>query len=329
MKDLLLLLCHYPYSESTRDSLAKLLSKVDDWPSFVKLINSHGIIALAAYNIKAAKLEGLVPKNEISFLENGYRKSMIRNLWLAERWKEVNKILEGAGIKHILLKGMALEHTIYGSAGLRQMNDNDIYINPEDSIKAWYLLQEKGFVQEPFKSPLFKKMTLSLGRHLPPLYKDGYTLEIHNILFENENSDDTNPDDLFSDAREIKIGEKKALTLSEKWQLKHLTDHFKHHMLGGECQLRLYNDILLLNGETQIQFPDNFIDEPIQSGKPEFRKAAYKRNIRSIPAQFRLPFIIGDTFPTLTWMRKRYKCGVVSAIVRYPARIGKLWWIVS
>ncbi|MBK7627188.1 MAG: nucleotidyltransferase family protein [Bacteroidales bacterium] len=327
MKELLLLLCHYPYSEKYR-SQSRLLSEIKDWPYFTKLINSHGIIALAAYNIKAAKLEGFVPKNEMSFLENGYRKSMIQELWLTERWKEVNTILESAGIRHILLKGMALEHTVYGAAGLRQMNDNDIYISPEDSIKAWYLLQEKGFAQEPFKSPLFRKITFNIGRHLPALYKDGYTLEIHDNLFEDENSEVNKTDDLFSDAREIKIGETRALILSDKWQLRHLTDHFKHHMSGGECQLRLYTDLLMLSRESQIQFPDNFIEEPIQSGKPEFRKAAYKRNIRSIPARYRMRFIIGDTFPTLIWMTKRYRCGKAEAVLRYLPRIGKLWWLV-
>lgn len=328
MKDLLFLLCHYPFSENSRDQLTQLLLEVHDWPAFVILINSHGIIALAAYNIKAARLEQSVPHDALTFLENGYRKSMIRNLWLAERWKEVNSILETAGIKHILLKGMTLEHTVYGAAGLRQMNDNDIYIKPEDSIKAWYLLQEKGFVKEPFKSPLFKKMTFDLGRHLPALYKDGYALEIHDNLSGNENSEDNKPEDLFSDAKEILIGETKALILSDKWQLRHLTTHFKHHMLGGECQLRLYTDLLLLNGGNHIQFPDSFIEEPIQSGKAEFRKVVYKRNIRSIPARYRLRFIIGDTFPTIKWMKKRYSCSGLKALIIYPLRIGKLGWII-
>lgn len=328
MKDLLLLLCHYPYSEDTRESLAELLSEVSDWTTLVNLINAHGIISLAAYNIKAAKLEELIPQESMIILENGYRKSMARNLWLTERWKEVNTILESEGIKHLLLKGMALEHTLYGGAGLRQMNDNDIYIKPEHSAKAWHLLQKNGFVQEPFKSPLFKKMIFALGRHLPALYKDGYALEIHDNLFENEASDEKSKYDLFQDAEEISVSGTKALILSKKMQLKHLINHFEHHWKGGECQFRLYNDILLLNIESHIQFPDSFIEDPIQSRKTEYRKAAYKRNIRSIPARYWVRFIIGDTFPSIIWMKKRYKCGVVSALVRYPVRILKVLWMI-
>ena len=153
----------------------------------VRLINAHGIIALAAYNIKEAGLEKEVPADAMAALENGYRQSVVRNIWLTERWKEVNAILENAGIKHILLKGMALEHTLYGSKGLRQMTDCDIFVKHEDSLKAWYLLQKEGFSHKPLKSPLHKKI-LTAYRETPSqsLTKDGYIVEIHHKLFESE-----------------------------------------------------------------------------------------------------------------------------------------------
>lgn len=160
----------------------------------MKLINAHGIIALASYNIKIAELENLVPEYAMAILENGRMQSMIRNSWLTERWKEVNIILTNAGINHILpRRGWPFEHTIYGSSGLRQMNDNDIYIHPDKAIKAWELLKKHGYIPEPYKSPLFAKIRFKIGRHLPALYKDGYMLEIHNRLFYNE-ADDSNSD---------------------------------------------------------------------------------------------------------------------------------------
>lgn len=307
--------------------MEELLSEVSDWEALVKLINAHGIIALASYNIKIADLENLVPEDALAILENGRMQSMIRNFWLTERWKEVNIILTNAGINHILLKGMALEHTVYGSKGLRQMNDNDILIHPDHAITAWELLQKNGFVQQPLKSPLFRKMIFSIGRHLPPLSKEGYTLEIHNRLFENENSGkgDNNP---FRNIEEITIAGEKALILSNEWQLKHLTGHFEYHMIGGECQLRLYADIVLLDKMSKIQFPDIFILNPIQSKNRDFRRTAYKRTVVSVPAKYRLRFIIGDTFPSVSWMRKRYNCSTFKAIAYYPQRIGKILWLV-
>ena len=329
MKELLLLLCHYPYDPSTRETLSKLLREVDDWHFMVNLINAHGIIALATYNIKEAGLEKEIPVDAMAFLENGYMQSVVRNAWLTERWKEVNQILNDAGIKHILLKGMALEHTIYGSKGLRQMNDNDIVIKPEDSLKAWYLLQQNGFTMEPLKSPLFRKIMLDIGHHLPALYKKGYAVEIHEKLFENGSVDDKTYSDPYKDAIEIFIGETKGFMLSEQIHLKYLRKHFEHHKRAGDCQLRLYNDILLLDKSDSTDIPEQFIQEPIQSMKKNFRKALFRSTLRTIPAKKRIRFIIGDIFPSVQWMRKRYKCNTMIAILRYPLRIWKLTWLMS
>ena len=179
MKDLLLLLASYPYNESDKERMADLLGTVQDWEVFVKLVNDHGIIALSAYNIREARLVSLVPAKAMQILENGLMQSVVRNAWLAERWKEVNEILNNAGIKHILLKGMALEHTIYGARGLRQMTDNDIMISKDESVKAWNLLHQSGFGPPEAKSWLHRKIMFETGQHMPALIKDGYAVEIH------------------------------------------------------------------------------------------------------------------------------------------------------
>ena len=328
MRNLLLLLCRYPYNETTRVALSKLIGEVSDWHEMVKLINEHGIIALAAYNIKESGLEKEIPGDAMAVLENGYRKSIVRNTWLTERWKEVNTILCNAGIKHILLKGMALEHTIYGARGLRQMNDTDILIKRDDSLKAWQLLQQEGFTPEPLKSPLFRKIIFEFGQHLPALYKNGYAIEIHDNLFDRMVTNDKSFNDPFADAVEVLIGDTKAFILPGEMQLMHLINHFEQHALAGDCQLRLYTDIMLLDKTSTIDIPDSFISDPIQSNKTEFRKAAYKANIHSIPLKHRLRFIIGDTFPSFRWMKKRYKCNGLKAMLWYPLRIGKLMWLI-
>ena len=329
MKELLLLLCHYPYDESNRDALSRLLREVDDWHSMVNLINAHGIIALAAYNIKEISLEKEIPPDAMASLENGYMRNIVRNTWLTERWKEVNSILCNAGIQHIILKGMALEHTLYDSKGLRQMSDNDILIRHDDSFKAWHLLQKEGFTPEPLKSPLFRKIIFELGHHLPALYKDGYAVEIHNNLFNHDVTDDKSCIDVFSDAVEISIGDTKALILNKETQLSYLIDHFKHHAASGDCQLRLYTDIILLDKNNSLMFPARFISDPMQGTKKEFRKEYYKARIKSIHPKQRLRFLFGDTFPSLKWMKERYECNGIMALLRYPLRAGKLWWLIS
>lgn len=328
MRELLLLLCRYPFEEKNGEQLSKLISEVRDWQKLVELINAHGIIALAAYNIQEAGLVKVVPAEAMAILEQGYMKSVVRNLWLSERWKEVNTILTNAGIKHVLLKGMALEHTLYESKGLRQMNDNDILVKREDALKAWNLLKQNGFSRGLVKSPLHTGIQLDIGKHLPSLYKDDYSVEIHHKLLRNEVSNSKSGEDPVDDAVEIAIGGTKAWILPEKLQLKYLRNHYERHASEGFSQLRLYTDIVLLDKTFDLNFPDEFISNPQHGQNKKSQKTAYKINCKSIPAEKRLRFLIGDIFPTLQWMKKRYKCESMMAILHYPLRLGKLMWLL-
>lgn len=327
MKELLLLLCHYPYDDKNKEILSKLLGDVDDWQKLVALINAHGIIALAAYNIKEAGLEKQIPEDSMAILENGYIQSIVRNTWLAERWNEVNTILGNAGIKHVLLKGMALEHTLYDAKGLRQMNDNDILVKRKDAVKARALLLDNGFSQELIKSSLHKKIMLETGKHLPCLYKNGYAVEIHHKLFNNLTKlfDFEDPVD---SAVQVTIGNTKAWILSKEFQSAHLSDHFKRHICEGIGQLRQYADIILFDKTSKVEFPDNFIINPNQENDTIFRKTAYKINIKCIDSRYRFRYIVGDIFPSIKWMKERYRCSALSVFLYYPHRLGKLWWLV-
>jgi len=329
MKDLLFLLCNYPFDEKKREPLTKLITEITDWPKMVELINAHGIIALAAYNIKECGLEKEIPEVAFTALENGYMQSVARNSWLTERWKEVNTILCDAGIKHILLKGMALEHTLYGSKGLRQMNDNDILIKREDAIKAWQLLQQNGFTHETIKSGLYNKILADTGKHLPCLYKNGYAIEIHHKLTDNITKYDENYVDPVDSADEILIGGTKAWILSKEMQIIHLTDHFERHAMEGGVQLRQYADIILLDKNTRLIMPEAFIANPQQQDDPRYRKAAYRNAADSVPGKYRLRYIAGDIFPAIKWMKERYDCNGMKALLYYPHRLGKLMWLIS
>jgi hypothetical protein len=329
MKDLLLLLGHYPFSQSTTKTLARLLNEVKDWDVFVKLVNAHGITALAAYNLKESGLDKVIPSDAMSFLEKGHLQSVVRNSWLTSRWKEANEILTKAGIKHILLKGMALEHTLYGSRGLRQMNDNDILIKREDALNAWILMKERGFRSKPLKSPLHNKILPDLGKHLPELYKDGYSLEIHTRLFDEDSQDLQYYNNIFENSPQIKIDNIEAYILPHDINISFLVKHFNYHKMEGDCQLRLYTDIKLLDPDNPLEFPESFVMEPIQKSDHSFRKKSYQNAFRTIPDRYKLRFLIGDIFPTLSWMKERYRCGGFGALMRYPARVGKAFWLIG
>jgi hypothetical protein len=56
----------------------------------------------------------------------------------------------------------------------------------------------------------------------------------------------------------------------------------------------------------------------------------YKKIIQEIPGLHRkILFVLGDLFPTLTFMKNRYKCdSKLRAILYYPHRLGKIVWLV-
>ena len=328
MKEILLLLCQFPFNEENRDALAKRLREVTDWNKLIDLINMHGITALAAYNIKEAGLANEIPESAWAILENGLRKNVVRNIWLKERWKEINQILCNAEIKHILLKGMALEYSVYGAMGLRQMSDNDILIKPQDAERAWQLLQQSGLMAKTVKSPLYINILPYIGKHFPVLIKDGYAVEIHTRLFDEEIDGDLNYDKLFEEAIEITVDNNQTFILPEQIHLKYLKSHFAKHVIAGECQLRSYADLLILDKEMDYDFPDRFVPNPFQSDIRTFQKAAYKSNVYSVPAKYRLRFIMGDIFPSREWMKERYGCNGLKIFFYYPVRIGKLFWLL-
>ena len=327
MKELLLFLSNYPHQQSDYLKLSALFEKVSDWDKLVKLINAHGIIALATYNIKEASLNHQIPEKPMKTLENGLMQSIVRNSWLLEKWKEVNTILSHNGINHILLKGMALEYTLYGSAGLRQMSDNDILVEQKNAMEAWNLLCKNGFKPTEPKSRLHKKIIFDISKHLPALYKDGYAVEIHtekNLPFitlkENER--------ILDYCEKFTINETPAYKLKDNIHLQFLKNHFEQHAKAGECQLRTFADLKLLDPSGKRSFPETFIYAPKQTHKLYFRKTHYKRAVMAVKKSRRIRFILGDIFPSMKWMKKRYRCNTACAILRYPIRMGKLLWFI-
>jgi hypothetical protein len=328
LKELLLLLCRYPFEKSNKEALSKLMREVQDWNKMVKLINAHGIIALADYNIREAKLEKEVPADAMAILDNGRMQSMIRNTWLTERWKEVNTILTNAGIKYVLLKGMALEHTLYGAKGLRQMNDTDILVKKGDVMKAWHVLQSHGFISDMIKSPLHRKIITEVGKHMPTLRKEGFPVEIHHRLFDEAEKNE-NLDKVIDNAVAIEIEGTRAFVLSDYIHLEFLKKHNEDHMSIEGSQLRLWLDMELVKPGSAPPLTAEFLSAPHSAGTPKQLKEYYRFHYYTLPRNVRFRYLAGDIFPSLKWMKQRHGCGTLKALLFYPRRVGKVLWLAG
>lgn len=378
--DLLIRLCRLDFSAEHTESLKALLPVVNDWDYFARMANAHGAGALAYFNLEKLGLPGNLPEKQAGFLKNILTLNLARNTSHLSRMGEVLNILNNAGIKTVLLKGLALELTVYGNTGLRQMTDVDVLVAKHECIKARKLLLANGFRSLPLKSPVHKLIISHTGKHLPSLLKGDFSVEIHHSLFGAGKEFLTKM--LYDSSSETDISGEKAFIPGAQLFFLYLVRHLSYHEMNNESQLRLYADLVVLleqhgreilntelirlaaeaGMEKQLavklkiikefwgmEIPAIF-DEYINiryneaenvvflfflsspKGNPAVkREIPYKYVVREIPGLHRkILYVLGDIFPSVRFMKKRYGCSSGwKAVLYYPHRLGKLWYLIK
>jgi hypothetical protein len=377
---LLLELCRLTFSDIQTGKIIELVKNISDWEYFVSHANEHGVIALIYNNLEKLGFLPQLPEKIVSTLDNSLMLSLSRNAFHTTVITEVLRIFNDNNIKTVLLKGLALEISVYGNTGLRQMTDVDILLDRSNHKKARKILIENGYVSLPVKSIFHLPIIAYSGKHLPALLKNGASIDIHLELFGGKKNILTKL--LYDNSSEIRINDQFAHIPRPQLFFLYLVKHLYSHELNNESQLRLYTDLVVLIekyreeiinydlltyaaqvGMSQIlawrleplrdlwgiKFPDwidDFIDKwynPDSINKFVFflkspRKNStagsskvYRKIIHEIPGFHRkILFVVGDLFPTLTFMKERYKCNnKLKALLYYPHRLGKIVWLLK
>jgi hypothetical protein len=376
---LLLGLCRLSFNSELKVMLTALAESLADWDYFSSLANSHGVAALVYHNLEKLGFLPLIPEETSRFLKNSLLMSLSRNAHNTESICDVIRILNKENIKTVLLKGMALELSVYGNEGLRQMTDVDVLVSRKECLIARKILMGEGYISLPVKSVFHKIILAHIGKHLPSLIKNGFSVELHHELFGLGKNVLTEM--LFSNSIETDINGEKTFIPRPMIFFLYLVKHLYLHELNNESQLRLYTDLVVLiekhreeiltydlldkavtSGMPEIlawrleplrdlwgiSFPDwinEFIDKwynpssinnfifflKSPKGNPPKNKAkVYRNTISEIPGLHRkILYILGDLFPTIEFMKKRYQCksGLMAGL-HYPLRWGKLWFLV-
>jgi hypothetical protein len=377
---LLIGLSRLTFSKELTQKIQDLIMAVTDWEYFVSLANEHGIAALVFHNLENLGFLPMLPENCVKSLRNYLMLSISRNAFHKTALEESLGLLNKAGIKVVLLKGYALEMTVYGDAGLRQMTDVDILIDRSDYIKARSIFISGGYESLPVKSGFHKPIMAWTGKHLPSLLKNGASVDIHLELFAGKRNDLTKQ--LYDTSKEIRIDRETAFIPAPQLFFLYLVKHLTHHEIRNESQLRLYTDLVVmiekyreeiinydllsnamkarmskilaqrlepLRDLWSIPFPDwvgDFINRWLspdainkfvfflkspKNNKLDRPGHAYRTTLKEIPGFHRkILFILGDIFPTMTFMKKRYKCkSSWKALIHYPHRFGKLFYLLK
>jgi len=241
---LLLGLCRLSFSEKLRNRLEGLIGSVGDWDYFTNLATEHGIAALVWHNLESLGLLNRLPEKNASMLRSSHLLSVTRNAFLLTGAEEVVSLLNRAGIKVVLLKGLALELTLYGNSGFRQMTDIDLLISRYDFLKAREILLENGYDSLPVKSGFHKPIMEWTGKHLPTLMKNGIPVDIHLELFPGRKNNLTSK--VIETAREVRFEREKAFVPDPGLFFLYLVRHLYFHELNNESQLRLYADLVVM-----------------------------------------------------------------------------------
>jgi len=243
-EQLLIPLCRLSFSEKQKKNIRTLAKNITDIDKFAYLANEHGIIALVYHNLKETGAGDLLPEEKMAYLANSRMKSLGRNTLLFKGIEQVLELFKQENIKTVLLKGMALDLSVYGNMGLRQMNDIDILVPHERCMEARKILLNKGFQSIPLKSPLYNLILPYYGKHLPELIKGGVSIEIHHELFSV--ADHSLTEKMITNSTETTFNKSSVLIPPVREFFLYLVKHLDKHEKNGESQLRLYTDLFCM-----------------------------------------------------------------------------------
>ncbi len=375
---LLLMLSRVEFTDEEKERIREECASFGGWKLFTDMSIRHGVAALVWQNFSDLSLEGHMPEPERAILEGLRFKSIARVTYITGIAATAVAALEKEGIRVLLLKGLALEHTVYGSRGLRQMSDADLLVEQHDALRARDILISAGFKSRPLKSWLYKYIILDLGNHLPELHRGGMSVDLHYRLFGPEGGEMVSR--AIGEADEITAGGNTFHVLPPQTAFLALVSHIYKHRIKGEFQLRLYADIYLLlkkhpgilnseslaaaaqqagiSGEVRVVLSvmeqawgltvpagmralpgeekmrvARFMNDLMYPNlvRPESQYEMFRRNLGSLKGyRKKLVFITGDIFPSVEFMRHRYRCrSGLSAMLYYPHRLGKLYWVLG
>ena len=243
----LLGLCRSEFSPEQVSRLKEIAGRITGWDRFAELAGEHGVPALISDNLNKTGIISILPATIASSLQNARMINIGRNAFHFAAIEEVLSLFGRENIKVVLLKGLALELTVYGNCGLRQMTDVDILIGRNDYIRARHILMENGYDSNPVKSGLHKPIIAWTGKHLPTMMKNGASVDIHIELFPGKRNKLTGM--ILSSAGEITVERELAYIPSPQLLFLFLVRHLHQHELNGESQLRLYTDLVFLLGK--------------------------------------------------------------------------------
>jgi len=133
--------------------LLEALGSGINWPRLIDLSVRHRVMPLLCARLQALGKRNPAPREIMAGLKTLRRLNEGKNLLLTMKLAEILDAFDKNGIEAIVLKGSALAVAAYGSVGMRQFDDLDILIRPQDHTCIKSLMASLGFRQDEEGTP--------------------------------------------------------------------------------------------------------------------------------------------------------------------------------
>jgi hypothetical protein len=164
-------------SEAAAQAAEIIASGMVDWSSFLSRVERHYIAPLVQRSLKSLNAPGVSAK-VLDTLRVRSKITAFRGEMFAAELVRLCQLFESHGIRTIHYKGAVTAHEFYGSVTLRNFNDLDFLVHPDDLRAVVRLLEQQGYdnseklndeqfthyVRE-FKEFLFRRGDISLEPH--------------------------------------------------------------------------------------------------------------------------------------------------------------------
>lgn len=241
------------------DAPAPPIEGAVDWAQLLHHADGHSLTPLL-YTIwrDSGQLDRLPPA-VCQQMAQAYADNAARNQNIRQELVELDGLLTGAGVPHLLLKGWSLIETLYPDPTQRVLYDHDFLV-PADQAEAGHrALRAAGFRPLPGKDEWVEKHLPSLWRNngyewngylFDPLYPR--PVELHVRLWEQgwRGLQVNQLPDPWADAPTRTIAGVPMQCLADEAMLIHLAMHFAGHLVEREARLNQLLDLARLAQKT-------------------------------------------------------------------------------
>ena len=242
------------------DEIDNCLSKITDWEAFTIQIIKRGMAGLFFNKITQFKNKDLIPADNLLLIEQAYLRTVNRSVLLLGHFSIIVAELQKADIEVIALKGVYLSENLYKEIGLRQFSDIDILIPVPKAHQAVQILQKLGYNYKE-SVPVSDFIRAKEDKvHLPPMYLNGVSVELHIKLHSANQPYEMNIDRVFATRIPVEINGSKLFALDFMHQLIHITLHTHKHFDEGNVNFTSFTDIVnLINSLPEDFYWSSFV----------------------------------------------------------------------